>query len=282
MWRNSHQFLLPVSMVAVPIRDLILFDMFNPSARNRTAANILREVSGHRTTVNICFLNPGVPAHASEAVEQRDALRHAQTPRHDKLSRTNGSHQVIDQLATKHDLQYSPSHKDGFLRFHKTARSIHAARRNETVHMGVDAEVASPRVQHGNDARLCSQVIGVGQKRFDGASSRLHLQVGEYRSIELPKDVQLFRNGEDQVSVFTGQQLRPDSLQPLGPLSPLTLPARSMSARVVFDVANVLAAATLQRRSKATCATVDDTQGGFVSRLLASDDDGSTQDRTAQ
>jgi len=127
--------------------------------------------------------------------------------RHVKSLRTNGSLQIVDQLATKHGLQHSPGHEDGFLRCDKSARRIDAACGHQTMHVRMNAEVSSPRVQRRNDARFRSNVRGINEQCFNGPSRGLHQQVGKRGTVKPPEHIQLLGNREDDVNMLTGKKL---------------------------------------------------------------------------
>ena len=99
---------------------------------------------------------------------------------------------------------------------------------------------------------------GIGQQSFNRAASSFHQQIGERPAVELPEYIQLFGDGEDDVSVITGQQLRRHAVQPFGSLAALALRARTVSAGVVLDTADVPAGATFQMSAESTGATIDD------------------------
>lgn len=75
------------------------------------------------------------------------------------------------------------------------------------MHVRMNAHGASPCMQRGDDAGFGTEMLWIGEELFKGLASRSHQPFGKEFPVELPEDVQLFRNGEDDVSVITREQL---------------------------------------------------------------------------
>ena len=124
--------------------------------------------------------------------------------------------------------------------------------------MRMNAEVSTPCVKGGNDGGLRAQISWIGEELFERLPGGGHKLVGEQSPVELPEDVELFRHGEDDVSVVTGEQVARHLPEPVGSSSTSTLWTTSMSAGVEFDVADVSTVTTFEVRTEVFCATVDD------------------------
>ena len=74
--------------------------------------------------------------------------------------------------------------------------------------MRMNAEVSTPCVQRGNDAWFRAQILRIGEEIFERLPSGGHEFVDEQSAVELPDDVELFRHGENDVNVVTGEKGR--------------------------------------------------------------------------
>lgn len=124
--------------------------------------------------------------------------------------------------------------------------------------MRVNAEVSSPCVQRGNDGGLCAEIFWIGEELFERLPGGGHELVGEQSAIELPEDVELFGDREDDVNVVTGEQIARRLLEPVGSSATSALGTTSMSAGVEFDPTHVATVTTFEMRPEVLCATVDD------------------------
>ena len=155
-------------------------------------------------------------------------------------------------------MQDSSRHKHRTYRFHKLSIRVNSTGAHETMHMRMNAEVSTPCVKGGNDGGLRAQISWIGEELFERLPGGGHKLVGEQSPVELPEDVELFRHGEDDVSVVTREQVARRLLEPVGSSSTSTLGTTSMSAGVEFDVTDVSTVTTFEMRTEVLCATVDD------------------------
>ena len=101
--------------------------------------------------------------------------------------------------------------------------------------MGMMMQVLAPGMQDAEEADLGAQVFWIardGEQRFSAGTKE---DVVDDRLVPIGKRGQRCRQGEDDVEVLDGQQLRLALLEPLGALFPLTLGAVAIAAGVVAD-----------------------------------------------
>jgi hypothetical protein len=89
----------------------------------------------------------------------------------------------------------------------KRPLSIHTAGGDETMHVRMNAHSASPCVQRGNDAWFGTEILWIGEELFEGLPCSGHQLVSKECAIELPEHIELFGDGEDDVSVITREQV---------------------------------------------------------------------------
>lgn len=124
---------------------------------------------------------------------------------------------------------------------HEPAVRIFATGGDQAMHVRMNTEIASPRMQSRNNSRSRSEILRIGEQRFERLSGGLQQSLGEARSIELPERVQLFGNGKDDVHMLAGQQVRRGSVEPVGSSPAAALRAASVSAGIVLNVGDMAA-----------------------------------------
>jgi hypothetical protein len=90
-------------------------------------------------------------------------------------------------------------------------------------------------MQSRNDPGSCTQILRIGEQRFERLSGGFQQSFGEARSIELPERVQLFGDGKDDVDMLAVKQVGRGSVEPVGSSTAAALRAASMPAGVVLN-----------------------------------------------
>ena len=128
--------------------------------------------------------------------------------------------------------------------------------------MGMNAEIASPCVQRGNDAWFCTEIFWIGEQFFERLPRGGHQHLGKEVPVELPEHVQLFGDGEDDVSVIAGQQVVGCFLQPVGSATPLALRTGTMSAGVELDLGELSTVTRFEMGTELFCAASNNVSRG--------------------
>ena len=122
--------------------------------------------------------------------------------------------------------------------------------------MRVVQQVLAPRVQHGDEADLGAQVLGVGSERAQGLRRRLEQHVVQQRLVLIGDGLDGLWHREHDVEVFDRQQFGVAILQPLRTRQRLALRAVAVAAAVERDALVTAGVALLdmptQRRGPAT------------------------------
>lgn len=182
--------------------------------------------------------------------------------RNHQLARRDSLLQKVTQLASKLGVQNSIRQQSRTRRFDKAASGINSAGRDEAMHVGMNAEIPSPCVQRGNDAWFCTEMCWIREQFFERPACSGHQHVGKEFPIELPEHVQLFGDGEDDVSVITREQIGGCFLQPVRSTPPLALGTGTMSAGVEFEFGELATVTRFEVGTELFCAASNDVSGG--------------------
>ena len=128
--------------------------------------------------------------------------------------------------------------------------------------MRMNAEVASPCVQRRDNARFGTEILRIGEELFERLPRGGHQFVGKEVPVELPEHVQLFGDGEDDVSVIAREEIGRCLLQPVGSATPLALRTGAMSAGVEFDVGQLTTITRFEMGTEVFSAATHDVSGG--------------------
>jgi len=178
-----------------------------------------------------------------------------------------GLFQIVQEQASEHprqdpDRQEEPrSAGDPTL----TVRRDPAAG-DETVQMRVVHQVLSPGVQHGQEADLRAQMLGVGGDAAQCLRRRPEQDVVDHDLVLEGDDGDLVRHGEHDVEVRHVQQFCLTVREPLGACETLALGAVPAAARVVGDTLMAAIAAPLDVTAKGRGAAVLDRRHGATPR----------------
>src|ERR1035438_2435312 len=110
--------------------------------------------------------------------------------------------------------------------------------------MGMNLQVLSPGVQHGEETDLGSQMLGIGRNRLEGFCRGLEKDAIDYLLILVCDRGDLFRQGEDYMKIGDVQKLSLPVLDPLCPGQTLAFGAVPVAAaieRVPFIAALITA-----------------------------------------
>ena len=122
--------------------------------------------------------------------------------------------------------------------------------------MNVRLELLIPGMQCGENSDTSSQVLGIGQElgqRLGGGSKEDVCQLG---TVESPEDIELMREGKDDVMMRTGQQSLFPAVEPLSFGKPSALRAAAVPTGVVGNLMEVAVGATVDMPPELASATV--------------------------
>ena len=103
----------------------------------------------------------------------------------------------------------------------------------DAVDMGVMGERRAPGMQNGDQAQPCAQSLGVGSDGLQGLGGGLEQQVIDHGLVLEGDGGDLGRQGEDDMEIGRGQQVRLAFRQPDLGRRTLTLRAMAVAAGVV-------------------------------------------------
>jgi hypothetical protein len=102
----------------------------------------------------------------------------------------------------------------------------------------------------------------IGEQFFERHPRGGHQDVSKQFPIELPEHVQLFGDGEDDVSVIAREEFGRCFLQPVRSATALALRTRSMSAGVEFEFGELSTVTRFEMGTELFSAAPHDVSGG--------------------
>ena len=94
-------------------------------------------------------------------------------------------------------------------------------------------ERLAPGVQHGDEADISTEMLGVGSDRLEGICGRSEQRGVDFAFVLQRQRRQLCGQGEDEVEIGDGQQILAAVFQPSGAQVRLALRAVAIAAGVV-------------------------------------------------
>jgi len=134
----------------------------------------------------------------------------------------------------------------------------HAATGHNAVQVRVMHQALAPGMQHGDEADVGAQVLGIGSDRAQGIGAGAEQDVVDDSLVLVGDRRNLLGHGEDDVEVFDRQELGLPVLQPLGPRQRLALRAVPVPAAVERDALMAAGVALLDVTTQRCRATVLD------------------------
>ena len=151
-------------MIAIPERDFGLCRRVDPAVGNRSTSHVAGEISGDGNSVRISLLNSHVPGKSTEPIQQR--LHTGDRHRFGNYESTamDCRFQRVTEFSSKDRHEHAGGEQCLPFQRDKPPLGVDPSRRDQTMDMRMDAQVSSPGVQGGNDSRLRSEILGVGEE----------------------------------------------------------------------------------------------------------------------
>jgi hypothetical protein len=174
--------------------------------------------------------------------------------RNHQVARGHRLFQKGAQFASEFGVQNLIRQQRRTLRFDEASLGIQAASGHETMHVRMNTHGASPCMQRRNDAGFGTEILWIGEELFEGLPCSGHQPGSKECAIELPEHIELFGNGEDDVSVITREQVGRCFLQPVSSATTAALRTGAMSAGVEFDPGQLATVTRFEMGTELFCA----------------------------
>jgi len=137
------------------------------------------------------------------------------------------------------------------------------AGRNDTVNVGMQKQVLSPRVKNRDDTDLGSEVFGIGCDFQQGLCAGSEQQIVKQARVFQGQHIEFVRQGEHDMEIAGVEEFAFACCEPALTLLRLTLWAVPISTRVVGDDLITATLASIAMLAEGSCATALNGPKGF-------------------
>ena len=172
--RESHSFLLIVVAVVAPVElDLPVFDIHDPMIGNRDPVGVAADILHHLLGPGEGRLGVDDPFHMAHGIEMQVENRRVSKGLEGREELEFAGIESLLQISQEQLAEQAGQHpyrqeETGAARNPPTTIGRDSATRDDTMQVGMKEEILSPTVEHGEEADLGAQMLGIGS---DGGQS---------------------------------------------------------------------------------------------------------------